>query len=369
VSTLPDSRLDVSGSDTAIALVDADQLRVCLTQLLVDGCPAGLSLAIVSSKGLIVEAHGGFACLVGEPVPVTPTTCYDLASLTKVVCSASLALMARQAGHLGFEDPVRTWLADFPRSDTTVLHLLTHTSGIVDHVPFFETLEGRPAIESAVYEWAAKGTPEGIVRYSDLNFMLLGWVLEACFGQGLDAAFQEHLAEPLGLASSLFSPPPSWRTRTAATELDGDQRRRAELVWGSVHDGNAFALGGVAGHAGLFSSLRDLSHFVRFLLGSDPEGVLSDDSRQLMRTKLAATDTDVRGIGWRLDPVSWGTWPANTLWHTGFTGTSLLVCSDLDLGVVLLTNAIHPHRQLEAQQRMRVTVHQLIRSGYGRSRA
>ncbi len=356
----PDLRLDVFDNDRAVAPDDTDQLRACLTQLLDDGCPSGLSLAVVSSKGVIVESYGGFACVVGEPVPVTATTCYDLASLTKVVCSVPLALLARQEGRLRFEDPVRVWLPGFPRPDTTVLHLLTHTSGIVDHVPFFEALEGRAAIESAVYEWAARGAPEGIVRYSDLNFMLMGWVLEACFGLALDVAFQQQLADPLALTSSRFRPPSSWRHRTAATELDGDQRRDGGLVWGAVHDGNAFALGGVAGHAGLFSSLRDLSRFLRFLLGHDPAGVLDEESRHLMRTKLAATDADVRSVGWRLDPAAWGGWPAATLWHTGFTGTSLLACPELDLGVVLLTNAVHPHRQVEAQGRMRASVHRLL---------
>ncbi len=360
MNALPPLRLDVLGDDGANGVVEVNELRACLTQLLDEGCPAGLSLAVVSSRGLVVESYGGFACVVGEPVLVTATTCYDLASLTKVVCSATLALVARQAGHLRFEQPVKEWLPRFPRSDTTVLHLLTHTSGIVGHVPFFETLEGRPSIESAVYEWAAKGVPDGIVRYSDLNFMLVGWVLEACLGLALDVAFQKELAEPLGLGQSRFRPPASWQHLTAATELDGDQRRTPGLVWGSVHDGNAFALGGVAGHAGLFSSLRDLSQFVRLLLGHDSSRVLNEESLQLMRTELGATGTDVRGIGWRLNPASWGTWPADTLWHTGFTGTSLLVCPDRDIGVVLLTNAVHPHRQLEAQGRMRVSVHRLI---------
>lgn len=352
--------LNIVVHEGAVDVIDTEELQSRLSQLLEDECPPGLSLAVVCSDGVLIEAHGGFACLLGTPLPVTATTAYDLASLTKVVCSTTLALLARQAGALAFRDPVQRWLPKFPRSDTSVLNLLTHTSGIVGHVPFFETLEGREAIETAVYAWAAEGAPGDTVLYSDLNFMLVGWLLEVCFSQPLDEAFRERLAAPLGLEHSAFCPPASYQHRTAATELDGDQRRIPGLVWGSVHDGNAFALGGVAGHAGLFSTLSDMSIFVRFLLGHDPDTILRYDSRRTMRTRTAATGKDVRGIGWRLNPSTWGPWPATTLWHTGFTGTSLLLSPALDLGIVLLTNAVHPRRQLDAQAQMRVTVHKLL---------
>lgn len=359
--------------------VDADALRACLADHLQRRCPPGLSLAVVSSDGVFVEAHGGYACTVGTLVPVTSSTLYDLASLTKVVCSTTLALVARQTGRLRFEDPVASWLPAFPRPDITVQHLLTHTSGIVEHVAFFETLRGRGSIEPAVYEWASTATRDGAVRYSDLNFMLVGWLLEACYGLPLDVAFR-RLAAQHGLEGARFCPPPSSQHITAATELDGDQRPGPGLVLGEVHDGNAWALGGVAGHAGLFAPLDSLSRFVQLLLthapaaeragapgdahptkpAEEPPRLLDAGSRRLMRTRLAATGTDVRGVGWRLHPTTWGDWSPDTLWHTGFTGTSLLVAPDQDLGVVLLTNCIHPHRQLEVQAQMREAVHRLI---------
>jgi CubicO group peptidase (beta-lactamase class C family) len=198
------------------------------------------------------------------------------------------------------------------------------------------------------------------VLYSDLNYMLLGWVLEATYGQDLDAAFASEVAVPLGLSRTRFRPPEAERRLCAATEVDGDQRLAPGLVWGEVHDGNAYALGGVAGHAGLFAPLGDLARFVQVLLAPELAGVLSAGSVALMGSRQAGGGADVRGIGWRLEPREWGHWPAGTIWHTGFTGTSLLVAPSIGAAVVLLTNAVHPHRRLEDQAAVRSQVHRLV---------
>ena len=293
--------------------------------------------------------------------PVTAQTSYDLASLTKVVCSVTLTLVFAQRGGLSLEDTVDHWLAGFPRSDTTLAHLLTHTSGLVAHVPFFESLRGRQAIEAAVFAQAAESAPNGEVLYSDLNFMLLGWALEACGGAPLDELFAAEVASPLALCRTGFRPGPE--EETAATELDGDQRLTPGLVWGEVHDGNAHALGGVAGHAGLFAPLDDLMEFTRHLLAPDGR-VLTPVAVDELAAKRAGHAADVRGLGWRLAPEDWGRWPTATLWHTGFTGTSLLIARPLGLGVILLTNAIHPHRRITEQAEMRATVHRCVSEAF-----
>ena len=169
-------------------------LRGTLTDLLSGSFPSGLSLAVLDSEGPLFSAYGGQACRVGTERPITAETLYDLASLTKVVCSLTLTLVFADRGMLFLEDPVERWLPAFPRSNTTLLHLLTHTSGLVAHRPFFEHLRGRRAIEAAVLEEAASSEPTGQVLYSDLNFMLLGWVLEACGGAPLDELFASEVA-------------------------------------------------------------------------------------------------------------------------------------------------------------------------------
>jgi serine-type D-Ala-D-Ala carboxypeptidase len=367
-----------------------DKLRLALAALLSDGFPPAVSLAVVAPSGTVLEACGGYACVVGEPVPATLDTAYDLASLTKVVGTVTLALIAWERGSLDLDDPVARWLPSYPRQETTLRHLLTHTAGLVDHRPFYLELSGREEIEAAIYEEAKNAAPGSQVFYSDLGYMLLGWVLEACYGVRLDEVFEALVARPLGLnrvgfrpisrqgagdaagarspaiagagaaaiSAPVGGPPAASLRRVAATELDGDQRNGPGLIWGEVHDGNAYALGGVSGHAGLFAPAGELARFVHSVLA--PGAVLSPESVALMSSRQAGTGDDVRGLGWRLAPMGWGQWPAQTLWHTGFTGTSLLVAPELGAAVVLLTNAVHPHRRLEDQAAMRAQIHTLL---------
>jgi CubicO group peptidase (beta-lactamase class C family) len=356
----PALSFEVAGATALARSPGADNLRHYLGALVLQGFPASVSLAVVEGDRVTLSAFGGNACVVGEAVPTSHETSYDLASLTKVVCTVTLTLIARQRGALALDDPVARWLPGYPQEQTTLWHLLTHTAGLVDHRPFYLTLQGREQIEAAVLA-EAKGTiPGQVVRYSDLSYMLLGWVLEASLGRSLDEAFAAEVALPLGLGRTMFRPPRRDRYRIAATELDGDQGHAPGLVWGEVHDGNAFALGGVSGHAGLFAPLGDLVDFVRALLSGGTRGVLSAESLALMGGRQAGDDDDVRGIGWKLQPKQWGRWPATTLWHTGFTGTSLLVAPEMGTAVVLLTNSIHPRRRLDDQAAMRAEVHRLV---------
>jgi CubicO group peptidase (beta-lactamase class C family) len=354
---------DVLGNGALARSPAVGRLRTYCASLLSGGFPPSISLAVVGPEGVVLQAYGGWACLADEvdaKAAATLETRYDLASLTKVVCTTTLVLMARQRGALALHDPVVRWLPRFPQPRTTLEHLLTHTSGLVDHVPFYATAVGRGPIEAALYAAASASVPGSPVRYSDLNFMLLGWVLEACLGRSLDEAFALEVAEPLGLHRTRFRPPPADRSLTAATELHGDQRPAPGLVWGEVHDGNAFALGGVAGHAGLFAPLGDLARFVQALLAPEAGRLLSAESIALMSSRHAASAGDVRGIGWRLEPENWGPWPPGTIWHTGFTGTSLVVAPGRGAGVVLLTNSVHPRRRLDDQAVVRAEVHRLV---------
>ncbi|MCU1489013.1 MAG: beta-lactamase [Acidimicrobiaceae bacterium] len=352
------SRLVVTVSDPS---KDTRRLLGALQELIDDGFPAGISLAVTGPEGPLFSAYGGSACRVGVQMPVTESTSYDLASLTKIVCTVSLFMVLAARGDCDIDDPVARWLPDFPRSDTTLEHLLTHTSGLIAHRPFFEWLEGRQAIEAAVYAEATNSVPAGQVCYSDLNFMLLGWALEASGRESLDQLFSRHVARSLGMTHTGFRP--EHREDTAATELDGDQRRTPGLVWGEVHDGNAFALGGVSGHAGLFAPLSDLVLFARQLLA--PDGRVFDAAAlEAMSARRAGTQPDVRGIGWRLEPEEWGDWPEATIWHTGFTGTSILSSPRAGIAVVLLTNGVHPIRRLDDQAAVRVRIHRLVAEAF-----
>jgi CubicO group peptidase (beta-lactamase class C family) len=334
-----------------------------LVQLLTDavgaGYPPGATLLIVDAEGPVLRLFGGWSSIVGERIGTTRETIYDLASLTKVVVTVTLSVLQQQLGAWTLDDPVARWLDEFPRDDLTLRQLLTHTSGLVPHREFYRRARGPSEFTPAVFDEAVEAEP-GPVAYSDLNYMLLGWALERCSGTALDVLFAEAVAAPLGMGTASYRPAREIRRRIAATELDGDQRLEPGLVWGEVHDGNAWALGGVAGHAGLFATADDLGRFVSALLAPDRHPILTAASIEELNRRQAGEPPDVRGLGWRLDASDWGPWPDSTYWHTGFTGTSLLVAPEVGMGVVLLTGGVHPVRRLDEQAELRTQVHRVV---------
>ena len=248
-----------------------------------------MSLAVVAPEGVLVQAFGGRSCLVDETVATTPATRYDLASLTKVVCTTTLVLLAAERGALALEDEVVRWLPRYPEPRTTLWHLLTHTSGLVAHVPFYLTGTGRGPIEQLC-------TRRRPVR-SRARSCVIPTSISCCSGGCSKPAWGGASTGPLrprwrrrsGLGPRGFAhlrptvrarrPPSS--TVTSASGLG--------LVWGEVHDGNAYYLGGVAGHAGLFAPLSDLARFVQALLGPEAVRLLSAESIVRMSTLQAST--------------------------------------------------------------------------------
>jgi CubicO group peptidase (beta-lactamase class C family) len=352
--------LEFSSASSRLSPKVREKLTSELLNTLDTSFPAGFNAAVVEKSETIFRAWGGLANAVDPVVPTSRDTLYDLASLSKVVSTTTLVLWLEQTKRWKLTDSVAKWLPGFPREDITLFQLLTHTSGLIPHLPFFHLGQDARAVRRAVYVESANGGPVGSVSYSDLNFMLLGWAVARCSGTTLNKLFEDVVATPLGMRHTHYRPALHSRARTAATELNGDQRLEPTLVWGEVHDGNAWSLGGVAGHAGLFAPTDDLGRFVTALLNPRRHPVLSASTITRMARFQAGRLPDVRGLGWRLEPTEWGSWPEGTFWHTGFTGTSLLISPNANLGVVLLTNAVHPVRQLERQEVFRTTIHRTI---------
>ena len=325
-----------------------ERLARLLGESITGGYPAGATLLVVDAEGELLRSYGGWSCIVDERIETTRDTIYDLASLTKVVSTVTLSLSLAERGAWALDDPAVLWLPGFPNAEITLRQLLTHTSGLPAHRELYRLDGGKPAIREAVYAEAAGAVP-GSVLYSDLGYMLLGWAIADRAGVPIDRAFAETVAAPLGLERTRFRPPKRERRLIAATELDGDQRLEPGLVWGEVHDGNAWALGGVAGHAGLFAPAADLGRFASALLDPERHPVLSAGSIAEMTSYQAGGPPDTRALGWQLDASEWGSWPESTYWHTGFTGTSLLVAPELGCAVVLLMGGVHPVRRLEQQ--------------------
>ncbi|MFE1027929.1 serine hydrolase [Streptomyces sp. NPDC058818] len=289
----------------------------------------------------------------GQQIPMAEDTVFDLASISKLFTSI-LAVQQLERGALELEAPVASYLPDFGRAgkqDVTVRQLLTHTSGFRAWIPLYTA----PTYEEKVrlvYDQEPVSAPGTAYLYSDLNMISLQLVLEKVTGRALDVLLRDEITAPLGLDRTRYNPPASWRPRIAATEdarLPWSGLDRG-LVWGEVHDENAFSLGGVAGHAGVFSCAWDLAVLGRALLNGGSYGrarILRPESVELMFTDFN-TDFpgDEHGLGFELyqhwymgamaTPRSAG--------HTGFTGTSLVLDPTTDSFLVVLGNSVHPVR-------------------------
>ncbi|WTB41597.1 beta-lactamase family protein [Streptomyces sp. NBC_00827] len=286
------------------------------------------------------ETDTGVELPPGARVPMTAHTPFDLASLTKLF-TAVAAVQQLERGTLGIDARVGAYLPDFRAAaehGITVRQLLTHTSGLRPELPLYDCPDDRARLTMLRAE--APVSEPGEYVYSDVNLLLLQYVLERTTGRALDVLVRDGITRPLGMTGTRFGPCPG----AAATE---DQRwpwAKVDrgMLRGVVHDENAWALGGVAGHAGLFSTGRDLAVFCRTLLAGGsygPARILGPDFVELMLTPP--------GLGFALDQAWFmgGLAGRGAAGHTGFTGTSLVLDPATDTFVVLLANTVHPRRR------------------------
>jgi len=274
--------------------------------------------------------------------PMTEDTLFDAASLTKVVATLPSVLLLLERGQLRLEDPVRAHLPEFPWPGITVRNLLTHTSGLVPDLPASDKAwQGYEAGLRHVCASVPLLPPGREFRYSDLNFILLGEIVHRVSGRTLDRFAAEEVFAPLGMTSSTFNPGPALLAHTAPTMRD----EQGVMLRGVVHDPTARRMGGVAGHAGLFTTAADLARYARFMLRGGP--LLKPATLRLMRSvQTPATVFERRGLGWDLD--SSFSRPRGDLYalgsfgHTGYTGTAMWLDPATDSFYVLLTTRLHP---------------------------
>ncbi len=347
------------------SLARIDQI---IRDALADSAASGAAVAI-GRHGRLVLLRGFGELAWGSGRPVTPTSMWDLASVSKVVGTTTAAMILVEEGRLDLDDTVVShlpwWSRGDPRKDeVTVRQLLLHRAGLIPFRQWFFDLEGREAYMDAAADEVLQTDPGSETAYSDIGIMTLAWLIEEIAGQTLDVFLAERVWSPLGMTDTRYSPPEGLRSRIAATELDTIWRN--ELVWGTVHDENADAQGGVAGHAGLFSTAVDLAVFADMMVSRgvagacDPGAVSGEpcpvarradvgllDSTTIDRWTRRFDDTSSRAIGWDTpsDRSSGGDWmTASAFGHTGYTGTSIWMDPELDLFVILLTNRVHPTR-------------------------
>jgi uncharacterized protein YbbC (DUF1343 family)/CubicO group peptidase (beta-lactamase class C family) len=290
--------------------------------------------------------------------PMTLDTIFDLASLTKVVVTTTSVMMLVEQGRIRLSDRVASYIPGFERygkGDITVRHLLTHVSGLRPDVDLAELWMGyETAIGLAVDEVPASRPGERFV-YSDINFFLLGDIVQRVSGLPLDRFARERIFEPLGMRDTTFTPPASLLSRIAPTESCtryGWPCQGPDMVMlrGVVHDPTARRMGGVAGHAGLFSTAADLAAFCRMLLGGGAfQGARILSPLAVEKMTSAATpdlEPNTRGLGWDIDSAFSSNrgelLPIGSFGHTGFTGTSIWIDPATGMFVIFLSNRVHP---------------------------
>ncbi|HEY7514165.1 MAG TPA: serine hydrolase, partial [Vicinamibacteria bacterium] len=325
------------------------------------GAFPGAVLAVGREGRLAPVRPFGRLSYEGGAAETRADTIYDLASLTKVVATTTMAMILVDEGRVDLDAPVASFLPAFKggaKDRVTLRHLLTHSSGLDWWKPLYEEISGREAYVDRIERMDLAYEPGTRSLYSDLGTILLGEVLERVSGESLDAFAARHVFEPLGMRDTLFRPGPELLPRIAPTEREP---WRGRLLRGEVHDANAYAMGGVAPHAGLFGTAPDLARFAQMLLNG---GVY--DHRRIVSRATLERFTRSAGISGSRRGLGWDTWSpgssAGTLFsprsfgHTGFTGTSLWIDPDRGLFLILLTNRVHPTRENDAIRRARPAV-------------
>jgi CubicO group peptidase (beta-lactamase class C family) len=305
---------------------------------------------VVGRNGAVVWERGfGRLSWEASSTRVAPDrTIYDLASLTKVVGTTTAIMVLYDQGRISLDAPVVAYVPAFSggyKDSVTVRQLLTHHSGLPAGRELWRLATTPDEARRFVLDTPLECRPGDCYIYSDLGADVLGMVVEAVSGERLDVFLDEHVFQPLGMTDTFFRPADSLKTRVAPTELTPP---RGYPLQGEVHDENAYALGGIAGHAGLFSTAADLSVFAQMMLnGGAYNGVhiVSDTTVELFTRRTAGH----RALGWDMcddgNDGSCGRFLSERAYgHTGFTGTSLWIDPDRQMFVVLLTNRVHAAR-------------------------
>lgn len=348
----------------------ADDLATRLDSLahaaVADSAAPAVAIA-VGRHGRLVHLRGyGRVDWAEGAAPVTPQTLFDLASLTKVVATTTAAMILEDEGRLDLDRTVASYLpelSDSTKAGITVRMLLTHTGGLESFAPLFTTFRGRLQYLEQINARPLRNAPGTATVYSDWDLVLLQLVIERIAGKSLDAFVEDRIFAPLGMRRTDYTPTAWSRSEIAATQVDA---MRGGLIWGEVHDPNAWALGGVAGHAGLFSTAADLAVFSQMLLnGGEYGGVRIVQPQTLARWTAPQIRGSSRALGW--DTPSGRSsagrhFSARSFGHTGYTGTSLWIDPERGVFVVLLTTRVNPTDRNDKHVALRRAVADAVQS-------
>lgn len=307
--------------------------------------PGCVVLVARQGKTVFLRAYGEKA-VAPKKMPMTVDTVFDLASLTKPVATATSIMLLVEDGKVALDEPVAHYLPQFAangKDSITVRQLMTHEGGLIADNPLEDFAAGREQAIERLFALTPKARPGETFVYSDVGFMVLGELVQRVAGEDLARFSAERIFQPLDLQETCYLPPEPLRVRAAPT-----QEREGRWMQGEVHDPRAYALGGVAGHAGLFSTAEELAVYAQMLL----DGGTWDGRRVLKPETIAAmthphkTPRGIRALGWDMRTgysINRGeNFSERAFGHGGFTGTALWIDPELKLTVIFLSNRVHP---------------------------
>jgi CubicO group peptidase (beta-lactamase class C family) len=328
------------------------------------------SVAITHRGNLVgLRAFGRFT-YESDSLEASTATVFDLASVTKVVATTSMAMILYERGLLDLDLPVVAVVAEFagedPRRDAVTLRmLLAHSSGLPAYEKLFLRAKTRGELLSAAFATPLIANPGAKAEYSDIGFIILGVALERIAEESLDHFCQREIFGRLGMMHTAFNPPPAWRASIPPTANDQSFRRR--IIQGEVQDENASAMGGVAGHAGVFASAEDLAIFAHTMLaGGRP--ILRPETLALFTRRESSPPDTSRALGWDTpaSPSQSGKYfSANSFGHLGYTGTSLWIDLERQFSITLLTNRTWPDCSNRAIKQLRPKLHDVVVESLG----
>jgi CubicO group peptidase (beta-lactamase class C family) len=355
------------GMDRAVT----SRLDSVMAAALAEGLAPGAVLA-VGRHGRLVHMKGyGFTDYRPGAPQTDARTIYDVASLTKVVVTTTAAMMLEEQGRLRLDALVATHVpqlanGEAAKASITIRMLLNHSSGLEAYAPLFRERRGREDYLRAIAERPLRAAPGTQTIYSDWAMVILQLVIERITGQSLDVFATERIFNPLGLRETMFRPDtnnPGLRNRIAPTAVD---TLRRGLLWGVVHDGNAWAMGGVSGHAGLFSSARDLAAFAQMMLnGGTYDGARLLRPATITRWTVAQGPGSSRALGWdtpATESSAGDYFSPRSFGHTGFTGPMMWIDPERGLFVVLLTNRVNSQGVSQLHVPVRKAISDVVQS-------
>ncbi|MDD4264156.1 MAG: serine hydrolase [Firmicutes bacterium] len=334
--------------------------------------PGAVAL-VLYQKRIIARFAYGKRALLPEPEDLTFDTIYDLASLTKCIGTTTACMMLLERGLIKLDDSIYKFLPEFKdKRRVKILQLLTHTSGFSAWLPLYNEAEGREDYKKALAKSDLEYCPGSKVVYTCLGYILLGLIIEKVAGEALDVFLEKELFVPLDMKDTSFNPKQNLSVEKQVRIAPTESTKQRGLLKGEVHDENAYAIGGVSGNAGLFSTADDLASYALMLLAGgtyNSKRILSKDTVDLMTKNHTAPLTPGRGLGWmKKNPNSSGgaLLTLESYGHTGFTGTSMWLDPAFDLAIILLTNQVHPDRNKGGVGNLRVSFANAVVSGVPR---